>query len=1840
MNRNLQFILFTFLILLGSGSVFGQNYVSSSFDATTFPPTGWTRNVISGSGGSASSFNWIRTTSGISGPTGVTPHSGAGMAGYNSYWITSGSAELITPSMNFSTYTGGSNQVSFWFYYTGGSDRVDVYINTSAASSGGTLLASIYGYSPGASGWKQYTYSLPSSYSSSSSVYVIFKGVSAYGYDLLLDDVSVDHIPACSGAASIAISSVSKVCAGNSFTLSATTTPSLISGVAFQWQSSSSATGPWTTIAGATNTTYTTSITGTTYFRCVDTCRSVGAISISNVDTVSLNIAALCPCNPAYYYSTYYGIAACSYNITNFTCTGTSPSSISDGFLSCGGSGSTSYSGYYDRTFDTVKLTQGGTYGGNINFSYGYYSGYGIWIDYNDDGTFSSSELMVFNQRGSAGGLPTTYSMSIPITATTGPHRMRVRYVYTGSSITATQSFRNTIDPCVLSTSSPTCCDYYYEGAARDYVVNILQAPPCSGTPSASITPVGPQTLCSGTSDTLTAALSIPVAGLTYQWQSSNTGGVSWTNISGATNRSYVFTVTSSLWYRCVVTCSNSGLSANSNITIVNLKAVCPCTPTYYYGSPSSSYNMYHVTINGYSGSTINDNVPTSTATGYSDRTAVVAPLNVLQGGSYSGTLSFHYYYQSAAVWIDFNDDGTFSSSELMAGPTTTTSCCSFTTTRNITLNIPATAATGQHLMRIRDVYICCSTPGSIDPCTVGSTYYYGNTADYLVNVQSSEPTPTLSATMQNLCSGNTISITASTTATGTLTYNWTGPNGFVSSTSTTASSNTINVTGAAFANSGVYTVRVTSSTGTSSPATDTVYVWPYPVFTSGNPSTNSPICTPGPLMLSGYADPANATWSWTGPLTYTSTAVNPVLTPTSASMSGTYTVTVSNHGCNTSANTTATVYQTPSIASVSGNNPTSCSCNCGSFVLTGLNASTAYTVSYQKNGVSVTPVIKTTDASGNLTVSGLSAAIYGNITVTLNACPSAPVSVTLVNPTAPATPVASSNSPVCQNSTLSFSATDATAGVSWTWLGPNSFSSSVSSPSRTNVPFADSGTYYVFATDGSGCTSNVVTLNVTVKPIPVNPTAGSNSPVCQGSTLVFNANDSTTGATYAWTGPGFPSGSVLQNPAIANVPPTASGLYTVYAVLNGCQSTLPATVSVYVKWTPGTPTLTTNSPICNGMGYNPNILTMNVSDTSTGVTYSWSGPNAFSVFNDPATTQSIINPPFLDSGIYTVYATLNGCNSLPASQRVVIKPTPVRPAVSPTFTKYCQFDIATPLSATGTGLRWYTAPTGGISFPSTPTPQDSIAGFFIYYVTQTINSCESQPSNDTVLVKTKPLPPSAPATYTYCQGDNATPIAAVGVNLLWYTSPTGGTGSPVTPTPSTAAAGTFDYYVTQTVNGCESDRKHIVVNVKTKPNPPTVTNPLVYCQGDIATPLTAGGVNLLWYNVSSGGIGSPIAPTPVTSYPDSTYYYVTQTVNGCQSDRAEIDIYTYYKPNAVIVGSAPYVCQYDTLNFTYYGNGTTDAAYNWTMPKGASIIGGYGQGPITARFDSAGRYKVLLSVDNHGCKSPLTSYTVDVRLAPIVPVVMNNQVCQGDLINVSTGVPNEKIDDYNWDFAGAQVVYGANGAGPYGIRFGTQGMFVVKLIATANLCPSAELRDTVYVHPRGDAHIQFASNNNICSGDSVHFTAESYNPAYLYQWLPASYFHNVTNMGEVYGFIDRSGFVKLQVTTEYGCTSEDSIQINAQACCEVFFPNAFTPNGDGKNDVFRPVSNGRQQIKDFRVVNRWGQTMFESVDQRNGWDGKYGGVPQDLGTYYYFIKYVCANGKIYEQKGELMLIK
>ena len=182
-------------------------------------------------------------------------------------------------------------------------------------------------------------------------------------------------------------------------------------------------------------------------------------------------------------------------------------------------------------------------------------------------------------------------------------------------------------------------------------------------------------------------------------------------------------------------------------------------------------------------------------------------------------------------------------------------------------------------------------------------------------------------------------------------------------------------------------------------------------------------------------------------------------------------------------------------------------------------------------------------------------------------------------------------------------------------------------------------------------------------------------------------------------------------------------------------------------------------------------------------------------------------------------------------------------------------------------------------------------------------NNLTSVSDNGTCTITGNPIssilvhltPPGAPVVNTpvnYYVGETAVPLTATGTNLLWYTTPAGGSGNPVAPTPNTSVPGTTSYYVSQTVDGCESPTAQIVVIVA-YPNvsPPVVTSPIYYEQGAVALPLTAIGENLLWYAAPTGGTGSPLAPTPSTSVPGTTSYYVSQTIGGLESPRVQIDV-------------------------------------------------------------------------------------------------------------------------------------------------------------------------------------------------------------------------------------------------------------------------------------------------------------------------------------------------------------
>ncbi|WP_276132451.1 T9SS type A sorting domain-containing protein [Polluticoccus soli] len=309
------------------------------------------------------------------------------------------------------------------------------------------------------------------------------------------------------------------------------------------------------------------------------------------------------------------------------------------------------------------------------------------------------------------------------------------------------------------------------------------------------------------------------------------------------------------------------------------------------------------------------------------------------------------------------------------------------------------------------------------------------------------------------------------------------------------------------------------------------------------NATANTPVCSGTTLNLTANTTGSGYNWSWAGPLSYTSNLQNPSISNVATNQSGDYIVTGRLHGCVGKDTVTVTVNQSPAAITAGSN---SAICEGGTLSLTttsggaGATYSWAGPASYTAGVQNPLRVSTTTAHSGDYIV-----------TATLNNCDAKDTVTVLVKPM-PAVPTASNNGPLCPGDSLGLAGASTTSGVSYSWIGPSSFSSSLQNPYILNVTSSHSGVYSL-TTSLSGCSTSAQTT-VVIKPVPAMPTANSNSPVCAGGSLNLNANSITGGVSYNWNGPnGYVS--TIQNPTINPAGLSDAGNYTVTATLNGCTS-------------------------------------------------------------------------------------------------------------------------------------------------------------------------------------------------------------------------------------------------------------------------------------------------------------------------------------------------------------------------------------------------------------------------------------------------------------------------------------------------------------------------------------------------------------------------------------------------------------------------------------------------------------------------------------------------------------
>jgi gliding motility-associated-like protein len=649
-----------------------------------------------------------------------------------------------------------------------------------------------------------------------------------------------------------------------------------------------------------------------------------------------------------------------------------------------------------------------------------------------------------------------------------------------------------------------------------------------------------------------------------------------------------------------------------------------------------------------------------------------------------------------------------------------------------------------------------------------------------------------------------------------------------------------------------------------------------------------------------------------------------------------------------------------------------------------------------------------------------------------------------------------------------------------WTWSPSAGLASTTGVNNIINMAAVPGQTTYtIVGTDSTvgmqSCANRIIYLTV----IPCFG-AINNGPICKGDTLRLDAIGDSTGATYAWFNPAGVLFSTAHHVVIPDAAYSDSGVYVVVRTIGSSHDT--ARTDVTIHWKPVL-TLSQNTPLCYGV---VDTLHLTAVPDSVGEIFSWTGPIAYT-----ATGANPTRAPFttIDTGIYTVIATSGfGCKDT-ASIDVVQTPQPPPPVITG-VTTYCTGEAFVPfvVSATGTVI-WYNSSTGGVGSTVAPVLSTAAGGVYTFWASQVVGGCESLRDSIVVTIHVTPNAPSITGTTIYCQfytyiPPTATPVppTATYENILWYTVPTGGIGSPTVPTLSTLIPGVYTIYANASDSGCTSPMSSFSILVNPKPVPPVeVDIPDQYCPGAAFVPFTIlSGDSIKWYPAAVGGAGSMAQPTPNMGVPGVDTFWATQTVLNCESDRSFVTIHVYDSVIANFTDAIKLGCEGDTVKFSNFSTGAIQ--YLWEFGDGNSDT----STAPTHVYMTQGTFNVTMYATSTTCIDSFhLSFTTHHPLSASY-TVSDSVICQ----NVTDVFTNTSIvtapGHYSYNFGDGSPA-DTNQIATH--SFALVGTYSVTLTATDSIRCSAQYTTVVTVDTNSQVTMA-VSDTVLCGGNDATFTA------------------------------------------------------------------------------------------------------------------------------------------------------
>ncbi len=435
-------------------------------------------------------------------------------------------------------------------------------------------------------------------------------------------------------------------------------------------------------------------------------------------------------------------------------------------------------------------------------------------------------------------------------------------------------------------------------------------------------------------------------------------------------------------------------------------------------------------------------------------------------------------------------------------------------------------------------------------------------------------------------------------------------------------------------------------------------------------------------------------------------------------------------------------------------------------------------------------------------------------------------------------------------------------------------------------------------------------------------------------------------------------------------------------------------------------------------------------------------------------------------------------------------------------------------------------------------------------------------------------------------------------------------------PTHIYGAVGTYNVvFIVETNKGC--------IDTLTKPitildQPPlTVSNDTLICIIDTLQIFANGTGSFFWspnYNINNVNSASPLVSPDVTT----TYRVLLTDPFGCTAtDSVKVNVVSFV---TMFGGNDTTICRTDSIILQL----TSDALnYLWTPAAGLSnpnIKNPKASPLVTTTYTVVGTIGKCMA--QHAIKVTPIPY-------PVANAGPDQTICLGESaqLNASGG------SIYSW--SPTAFLTAANIPNPLSVK-PTDNVRYIVTVRDVLGCPKP-IKDTMILSVAKIKAQAGPRDTSVVLRQPLQLNASG---SINYSWTPINWLSNPLISNPIALPQNDIEYV-VRVSNNAGCFDTDSIRVHVfKVNPDLFIPNAFTPNGDGNNDIFRPIPIGMKSVDLFRVYNRWGQMLYSGTGNGSGWDGKFAGKPQEAATYVWYAEGVDYTNKRIKRKGSVILIR